>query len=154
MHLYIERYIDLVAKDKFTDNLVLVSTFFHSLLDPVRDCVTKKLGIMRRENGTSPAGYYALEDDTLAQSQRIFEKKKPLFDDELDKLFSLIKKNEGSKSPHKALGNRVSRTGDRKRKHTDNDRRISRDKRPRHDSKQPTRQDKAKKQMPPLWGHS
>ncbi|PHZ07269.1 uncharacterized protein RHIMIDRAFT_316878 [Rhizopus microsporus ATCC 52813] len=133
MHLYIERFLDLVTKTKLTDNPTLVSIFFHSLLDPVRECVTKKLGTMKREDGTSPAGYYVLEEETLAQLQRIFEKEKTFFDDELDKLFPLIKRNEGSKSPHKVLDNRTPRTSDRKRKHADSDRTTTQDKRPRHD---------------------
>jgi hypothetical protein len=140
MHLYIERFLDLVTKTKLTDNPTLVSIFFHSLLDPVRECVTKKLSIMKREDGTSPAGYYVLEEETLAQLQCIFEKEKTFCDDKLDKLFPLIKKNEGSKSPHKVLDNRTPRTSDRKRKHVDNDHSAAQDKWPRYDGKRPTHQ--------------
>lgn len=153
MHLYIERFLGLVTKTKLINNPTLVSIFLHSLLDPVRECVTKKLGIMKREDGTSPAECYALEEETPPKLQPIFEKEKTFFDGELDKSFPLIKKNKGSDSPHKVLDNRTPRVGDHKRKHADSGRSATQDKRPRYDGKRPTRQDRVKNTCPSLWGH-
>ncbi|CEG75736.1 hypothetical protein RMATCC62417_10729 [Rhizopus microsporus] len=99
---------------------------------------------MKREDGTSPAEHYVLEEETLAQLQPIFEKEKNFFDDKLDKLFPLIKKNKGSKFPDKVLDNRTPRAGDRKRKHADSDRSTTQDKWPCYDGKWPAHQDRAK----------
>ncbi|KAG1174806.1 hypothetical protein G6F70_002035 [Rhizopus microsporus] len=71
LHTYMDRYIDLIVEAEFEDTVFLVHCFLHLLLDPVRECVIKKLAAIRKEEETASNGCYTTVYDTLAQVQQI-----------------------------------------------------------------------------------
>lgn len=116
-----DRYIDLIVEAEFEDTVFLVHCFLHLLLDPVRECVIKKLAAIRKEEETASNGCYTTVYDTLAQVQVIFEREKRFFNDELDKIFPLIEESKSPRSRNRkrTAANRNHRKSSHKRQRSD-----------------------------------
>ena len=121
LHTYMDRYIDLIVEAEFEDTVFLVHCFLHLLLDPVRECVIKKLAAIRKEEETASNGCYTTVYDTLAQVQVIFEREKRFFNDELDKIFPLIEESKSPRSRNRkrTAANRNHRKSSHKRQRSD-----------------------------------